>query len=197
MTLLLIPGPAVLYIIARSASQGTRAGLVSVAGIHLGTTVHVAAAVAGLSALVAASATAFATVKLAGATYLIYMGIRSLRQLRHGAEPTGTPIESRPLRRVFRDAVLVNVLNPKTAVFFLAFVPQFIDPSAGGATTQLLILSSLFIMLGLLSDGAYALAAGWLSGRIIGSAKGRRRSHAAAGTAYIGLAIITAMAARS
>jgi len=197
ITLLLIPGPAVLYIIARSASQGTRAGLVSVAGIHLGTTVHVAAAVAGLSALVVASAAAFTTVKLAGAAYLVYLGIRSFRELRRHAEPGEPTAELRPLRRVFRDAVLVNVLNPKTAVFFLAFVPQFVDPSAGGATTQLLALSALFIVLGLLSDGAYALAAGWLSSRITGSAKGRRRSQSAAGTAYIGLGIVTAVAARS
>ncbi len=197
MVLLAIPGPAVLYIVARSASQGTRAGLVSVAGIHVGTLFHVAAAVAGLSALVVASATAFTAVKLAGAAYLVYLGFRSFRELRRGTDPSGPPAEVRPLRRVFRDAVLVNVLNPKTAVFFLAFVPQFVDPSAGGATTQLLALSGLFILLGLVSDGAYALAAGWLGGRIAGTAVSRQRTRAAAGTAYIGLGLVTALAARS
>ncbi len=196
MVLLAIPGPAVLYIIARSASQGTRAGLVSVAGIHVGTIFHIAATVAGLSALVVASATAFTAVKLAGAVYLVYLGIRSFRELRRGAEPDDPSAGVRPLRRVFRDAVLVNVLNPKTAVFFLAFVPQFVDPSAGGATTQLLALGGLFILLGLLSDGAYALAAGWLGGRIAGSPKSRRRSRTAAGTTYIGLGLVTALAAR-
>ncbi len=195
MALLLIPGPAVLYIVTRSAAQGTRAGLVSVAGIHLGTLFHVTAAVAGLSALVVASATAFTAVKLAGAGYLVYLGIRSLIEARRTgieASRAGSEIETRPLRRVFRDAVVVNVLNPKTAVFFLAFVPQFVDPSAGHATLQLLTLSGLFILLGFISDGAFALGAGWLGGRLVGSTKTRQRNQTASGVVYIGLGLATA-----
>lgn len=195
MALLLIPGPAVLYIVTRSAAQGTRAGLVSVAGIHLGTLFHVTAAVAGLSALIVASATAFTAVKLAGAGYLIYLGIRSLIEARRTgieASRAGSEIETRPLRRVFRDAVVVNVLNPKTAVFFLAFVPQFVDPSAGHATFQLLTLSGLFILLGLISDGAFALGAGWLGDRLVGSTKTRQRNQTASGVVYISLGLVTA-----
>ncbi len=195
MALLLIPGPAVLYIVTRSAAQGTRAGLVSVAGIHLGTLFHVTAAVAGLSALVVASATAFTAVKLAGAGYLVYLGVRSLIEARRAgieASRAGSDIDMRPLRRVFRDAVVVNILNPKTAVFFLAFVPQFVDPSAGHATLQLLTLSGLFILLGLVSDGAFALAAGWLGGRLVGSTKTRQRNQTASGVVYISLGLVTA-----
>ena len=125
LVLLLVPGPAVLYIVARSAEQGRTAGLVSVGGIHLGTTVHIAAAVMGLSAVIATSATAFTMVKLAGAAYLLYLGFRTLR--------SGSPVvpdargSRRSMRRVFFDGTVVNILNPKTALFFLAFVPQFID----------------------------------------------------------------------
>ncbi len=194
LLLLIIPGPAVLYIVARGATQGRRAALVSVAGIHVGTLFHIAAAAAGLSAIVVASATAFSTIKLAGAGYLIYLGIKALR---HKPDRTEVSVvDSWSTRRVFTDAVVLNVLNPKTAVFFLAFVPQFVDVSAGHTTSQLLVLGALFIALGLVSDGAYALAAGYASERFAHSPTFERRKDLVAGTSYIGLGLITALGGR-
>jgi threonine/homoserine/homoserine lactone efflux protein len=195
LVLLVVPGPAVLYIVARSASQGRRAGLVSVAGIHTGTVVHVLAALLGLSALVVASATAFSTVKLAGAAYLVYLGVRALTARGHTTgEPVPGSSPDRPLRRVFADGVVLNILNPKTALFFLAFVPQFVDVGAGHPSLQLLVLSALFIGLGLVSDGCYALAGSWLGGRLSRSPRSSRRADLAAGTSYIGLGLVTALA---
>lgn len=120
LVLLVLPGSAVVYIVTRSATQGRRAGLLSVAGVHAGTVVHIVAAMIGLSAVLAASATAFTVVKLAGAAYLVWLGIESIRAYRAGADPSiTTAAEHRPLRRVFRDGVVLNILNPKTAIFFL------------------------------------------------------------------------------
>ena len=153
--LLLIPGPAVLYITTRSASQGPRAGLVSMLGIHTGTVVHVLAAVAGLSAVLVASATAFSVVKVAGALYLVFLGVRTI--LGHRAAKQRGDAEPLALRRLYLDGVLVNILNPKTALFFLAFLPQFVDPERGGVWSQTLVLGLLFMALGMVTDGTYAL----------------------------------------
>lgn len=197
LILLVIPGPAVLYIVARSATQGLRAGLVSIVGIHTGTLVHVAAAVAGLSAVVVASATAFTAIKLAGAAYLVYLGIQTLRQRGKGDGSNGEVSAARSMRRIFTDGVVLNVLNPKTAVFFLAFVPQFVNVDAGNATTQLLVLGMTFIILGLLSDGAYAVAAGWVGDRVSTSSSLVRRKDLVAGITYISLGVVTAVSGRS
>lgn len=191
LLLLVIPGPAVLYIVARGTTQGRKAALVSVAGIHLGTMVHIAAAAVGLSAVIVASATAFSAVKLAGAAYLIWLGVKALRRRPHGE--TVTVVGTWSMRRVFADAAVLNVLNPKTAVFFLAFVPQFIDVEAGHTTIQLLVLGATFILLGLVTDSAYALAAGWVSGRLATSARVERRKDLFAGTSYLALGLITAV----
>lgn len=196
LALLLVPGPAVLYIVARSASQGPRAGLVSVAGIHTGTLVHIAAAVAGLSAIVVASATAFTAIKLAGAVYLIHLGITSLRR-RGRLSEINNEAPPRSMRRVFTDGAVLNILNPKTAVFFLAFVPQFVDAEAGNAAAQVAALGVLFIVLGVITDGAYAVAGGWVGGRLRRSPRLARRSETAAGAVYIGLGLTTALTARS
>src|SRR3954454_19808859 len=128
LALLVIPGPAVLYVVVQGAEQGRRAGLASVAGIHLGTLVHVAAATVGLSALIVASAVAFSVVKFAGAAYLIYLGVRKLLERTPAVEAERPP---EPLRRAFGRGIVVNVLNPKTALFFLAFLPQFVDRNRG------------------------------------------------------------------
>ena len=166
LVLLLTPGPAVLYIVARSIDQGRRAGLVSMLGVHAGTLVHIAAAAAGLSALLAASATAFSAVKYLGAAYLVYLGVRLILE-RAPAVGDG-PARERRLRRAFLDGVVVNVLNPKTALFFLAFLPQFVDVSRGHVGTQILALGGIFVALGLVTDGGFALTAGtaarWLRG---------------------------------
>src|SRR5215510_9170831 len=153
LVLLLTPGPAVLYIVTRSIDQGRRAGLVSMLGVHAGTLVHIAAAAAGVSALLAASATAFAVVKYLGAGYLIYLGVRKLV---YRAPVTSVNVSApRHLRRAFLDGVVVNVLNPKTALFFLAFLPQFVDVSRGSVGAQVLTLGAVFVALGLTTDGLY------------------------------------------
>jgi threonine/homoserine/homoserine lactone efflux protein len=148
----------VLYIVARSIDQGRGAGLVSMLGVHVGTLVHVAAAAAGLSAVLAASATAFGIVKYVGAAYLVYLGVRRLLEPARG--PSAAPGRRRRLQRAFVDGVVVNVLNPKTALFFLAFLPQFVDVARGQIGTQVLILGVIFVTLGLVTDGGYALSAG-------------------------------------
>lgn len=187
LALLVFPGPAVLYIVNRSVSQGRRAGLVSVAGIHVGTTLHVVAGVLGLSALLVASSTAFMIVKTAGAIYLVWLGVRTW--IRADAEQLDEHRGVRSLRRVFMDGVVVNALNPKTAVFFLAFVPQFVDHSRADVTLQLIVLGALFIGLGILSDGAYALAAGAISEQLrLHSGSGRVRARAS-GAVLVGLGV--------
>jgi threonine/homoserine/homoserine lactone efflux protein len=167
LVLLLTPGPAVLYIVTRSIDQGWRAGLVSVLGVHVGTLAHIFAAAAGLSALLAASATAFGVVKYLGAVYLIYIGVRRLRDresrmIREGGAPTR-------LRRAFVDGVVVNVLNPKTGLFFLAFLPQFVTEARGHVGEQIVALGVVFVLLGAVTDSLYALTAGsaarWLRGQ--------------------------------
>jgi len=182
----MIPGPAVLYIVARGASQGRRAALASVAGVHTGTLVR-------LSAIIVASATAFTAVKLAGAAYLIFLGVQTLRQRIPSEASTVVAPQTRSLRRVYGDGVILNILNPKTAVFFLAFVPQFVDmDTSAGTTTQILILGAVFITLGVVTDGAYALASGWVGSRLRGSPKLTRHKDTVAGAVYIGLGVITA-----
>jgi threonine/homoserine/homoserine lactone efflux protein len=193
LVLLLTPGPAVLYIVTRSLDQGRRAGFVSVLGVHAGTLVHVAAAAAGLSAVLAASATAFSVVKYLGAAYLIYLGVRQLRS--RAIDPEDVTRAAPPrLSRAFVDGFVVNVLNPKTALFFLAFLPQFVTVSRGAVPAQILGLGVVFVALGLLTDGLYALTAGaaaqWLRARR-GVALTRRWIP---GTMYIGLGLATALA---
>jgi threonine/homoserine/homoserine lactone efflux protein len=186
LVLLAIPGPAVLYIVATSVDGGRRNGLVSVAGIHLGSLVHITAAVAGLSALIVSSAIAFSAVKYVGAAYLVFVGIRRLL----GKDDPVDTVERAPrsTRRVFGQGVVVNVLNPKTALFFLAFMPQFVDPDRP-VWTQTIVLGLCWIVLGLLSDGAYALTGGTLGGIL------RRRRKAvryASGSIFIGLGAVAA-----
>lgn len=198
--LMAIPGPAVFYVLARSASQGTRAGLVSVAGLHTDTLVHVAAAVLGLSAVLVASATAFTVVKLVGAGYLVWLGVSLL--LEHRRSPETVPGETTPgepahlaprtMRRVFTDGVIVEVLNPKVAVFFLAFLPQFVDPSRGDAQAQLLVLSVVYLVIGVLSDGSYAVLGGAVAGLFRRSPQAWRRTNLAAGLTYVGLGLVAA-----
>ena len=192
LALLLVPGPAVLYVVTRSIHQGRRAGLVSVLGIHLGTLVHVAAATAGLSALVLSSATAFTVVKLAGAAYLIGLGLWTLVSRKADAEVALGG--ERRLRRVFAQGVVVNVLNPKTALFFLAFLPQFVDPHRGHAALQIAILGWTFAVLGMVTDSIWAIAAG-TAGDVL--RRSRRFAHTqryVSGSVFVGLGVVTALA---
>jgi threonine/homoserine/homoserine lactone efflux protein len=190
LALLLIPGPAVLYVVVQSAEHGRLAGLVSVAGLHLGTLVHTAAAAVGLSALVVSSAVAFSVVKYAGAAYLVYLGVR--RFVARDPAPD-VPTRAEPLGRLFRQGVVVNVLNPKTAVFFLAFLPQFVDPD-GTVWTQVVAFGIAFVLLGPVTDSAYALVAGTLGAWM---RRRRRAFRCASGTVFVGLGAATALAKRS
>jgi len=157
LALLLVPGPSVLYIVARSVDGGRTAGLVSMLGIELGALVHVAFAAVGLSAILASSAAAFTTVKWLGAAYLVYLGLR--RVLSHDDEGP-VSVEPERLSRVLSQGVIVNVLNPKTALFFLAFLPQFVDPALGPVWAQVAVLGLVFVALASFTDGVYALLAG-------------------------------------
>jgi threonine/homoserine/homoserine lactone efflux protein len=190
LVLLVIPGPAVLYIVTQSISRGRLAGIVSMLGIQVGGLVHVAAAAAGLSALLVRSSVAFNVVKYAGAAYLILLGLRRILGREEAAAP-GARAET-SLRRLFAQGVFVNVLNPKTALFFFSFLPQFVDVDAGSVALQIATLGLVFILVATLSDGLYALAAGsaagWVRGRF-GVVRGERY---ATGSVLVGLGLLTA-----
>lgn len=194
LVLLLVPGPAVLYIVARSVEQGRAAGLVSVLGIHLGTIVHIVAAAVGLSALIVSSAVAFAVVKYLGAAYLIWIGIRTLLAREAASEAPAIPAGR--LRRVFRDGFVVNLFNPKTAIFFLSFLPQFVDPARGALHWQILVLGLTFMGLGIVSDGLFALVAGAAGDFLRSNGRFLRVQRWFAGTSFIGLGITAALATR-
>jgi threonine/homoserine/homoserine lactone efflux protein len=192
LALLVVPGPAVLYIVTRSIHQGKRAGLVSVLGIHLGTLVHISAATAGLSALLVSSATAFTAVKLAGAAYLVGLGLWTL--LSKTPEADVVLGGERRLRRVFAQGVVVNVLNPKTALFFLAFLPQFVDPHRGHAALQIALLGLTFAALGMVTDSAWAVGAGAAGDVLRRSERFARVQRYVSGSVFVGLGVVTALA---
>ena len=193
LALLLVPGPAVLYIVARSVDQGRTAGLVSMLGVEAGALVHVAFAAAGLSAILASSAAAFGVVKWLGAAYLIWLGIKRLFARDEDDVPV---VERERLSHVFSQGVVVNVLNPKTALFFLAFLPQFVDPSGGAAWAQVMVLGATFVALAVCTDGLYALlgstAGGWLRHKSE-RASFRRGQRYVSGGVYLALGAATAV----
>jgi threonine/homoserine/homoserine lactone efflux protein len=192
--LLLVPGPAVLYVVARSIHEGRRAGIASVLGIHVGTLVHIAAATLGLSAIVVSSAVAFTVVKVAGAVYLVGLGLWTLLSRR--AETEVALGGRRNLRRAFAQGIVVNVLNPKTALFFLAFLPQFVDADAAHPAAQIAFLGLLFAALGLVTDSLWALAAGTAGGLVRGSRRFVQAQRYVAGSVYVGLGVVTAVTGR-
>jgi threonine/homoserine/homoserine lactone efflux protein len=194
LVLLLTPGPAVLYIVARSVQQGRTAGLVSVVGIHLGSIVHIIAAAVGLSALLVSSALAFAVMKYLGAAYLIWMGVRTL--MAKAPDPETPEIEAKSLHRAFRDGFVVNLLNPKTAIFFLSFLPQFVDPARGSVHWQILTLGLTFMGLGIVSDGMFALVAGGAGDFIRRSQRIQCLLRWLSGVSYVGLGVSAAIASR-
>ncbi len=191
--LLIIPGPAVLYIIARSVDQGRVAGLVSVLSVEVGNFFHAIAASLGLSALLLSSPMAFNLVKYLGAAYLIFLGFAKIMAKRSTLLPGQTLIEPRSLRRIFTQGVTVAVLNPKTALFFLAFLPQFVDPSRGRIWLQLLILGCLFVSMAMISDGMYALLASSVATRLKTRRQGWGFESYLIGFIYIGLGITAAL----
>lgn len=192
LALLLIPGPAVLYVVGRSLAQGRGAGLVSIIGIHTATLVHIAAAALGLSAVLAASALAFGLVKYAGAAYLIWLG---LRKIFGPAEPMALgDLPSHDHKRLLRDGFIVNLLNPKTALFFLAFLPQFVEPERGHVAMQMAILGFIFVLLGLITDSCYALAAGSARHWLKSNATFLKSERYVTGALFIGLGVTAAFA---
>jgi threonine/homoserine/homoserine lactone efflux protein len=193
--LAVVPGPAVAYIVTQSIDQGRRAGLVSALGVASGGLVHVAAATVGLSALIASSATAFTVVKLVGAAYLIVVGIR--RILAGEAKETEPRALRAPLRRIYRQGVIVNVLNPKTALFFLAFLPQFVDPHRGAVWPQVAVLGVIFVSVAVLSDMTYALVSDAIAGRIRRTGTGAKVRRWLTGSVFVALGITAAVARRN
>jgi len=191
LILLLTPGPAVLYIIARSMDQGRLAGFVSVLSIESGNSVHVLAATLGLSAILMSSALAFSIVKYLGAAYLIYLGIRRL--LARDQSHEITRFQRQSLRHIYSQGVLVATLNPKTALFFLAFLPQFVDPSAGSVSFQFLTLGGLFVTMAIVTDSMYALLASTAGGWLKRNQSFLRADRYLVGSVYIGLGVTAAL----
>jgi threonine/homoserine/homoserine lactone efflux protein len=195
LALIVVPGPAVTYIVTQSVDKGRRAGLVSALGIAAGGLVHVTAAVVGLSALIASSASAFTVVKLVGAAYLVVLGVRRLLSRDDSVpEQSLEPVEH---SRLFVQGIVVNILNPKTALFFLAFLPQFIDPKLGSVSLQAAILGTIFVAMAVVSDCTYAITAAALSDRLRNSERARRIQRGVSGTIFIALGATAALAKRT
>jgi threonine/homoserine/homoserine lactone efflux protein len=194
LIVLLIPGPGVLYVVTRSLTQGRLAGMVSVLGLSTGALVHVVAATVGLSAILLASAAAFGIVKFLGAFYLIYLGFRTLLARQSTIDVTAP--KSDTLIRIFADGILVSILNPKIAVFFLAFLPQFLAPEQGSIPTQFMWLGLIYVALAICTDGAYALFASslrqFLNKRLVLGPLPRYAS----GLIYLGMGVSLAFADR-
>lgn len=192
IALLLTPGPAIMYIVTRSVEQGRVAGLVSVLGICTGTLIHVIGATFGLSALLVSSAVAFSIVRYTGAAYLILLGIQTL--VRHDPPLADIAVVRADLRRVFTQGVIVNVLNPHTAVFFFAFLPQFVNPSSGHIPLQMLSLGLLFVGLSATTDSGWAIAAGTAGEWIKRHPRFRGGQRYVTGSVLLGLGAATAFA---
>lgn len=191
LALLLVPGPAVLYITARSASQGRMAGLVSVLAIETANFLQAAAAALGLAAIVYSSALAFDVVKYLGAAYLIYLGISKLFFSKDTEADEAAEPES--LLRIYWQGFVINLLNPKTALFFFAFLPQFVSPERGNVTGQTFLLGTVFVLLAIVTDSLYALLASSLAGQLKGNRRFQKSGRYFAGLVYIGLGITTAL----
>jgi len=189
------PGPDIIYVIVRGAAQGPRAGVAAAAGLCTGIIGHTLLCIVGLTAVLAASAIAFTAVKVLGAAYLIYLGVRMWRHrdkldFSDGDDPM-------PIGSIYRQTVIMNLLNPKVALFFLAFLPQFVDPGAGPVAYQFAILGFIFMAVSFLVMAAAGLAGGQVRRFFSTSENAGRRIHALAGTVLIALGIRLAMETRA
>jgi threonine/homoserine/homoserine lactone efflux protein len=191
LVLLLTPGPAVIYIVTRSVEQGRRAGLLSVLGILLGTLFHVAAAALGISALLLTSAMAFSTLRYLGAAYLVYLGARML--VGKTVPDERGAVRSSSARQIVSQGVVVNLLNPHASVFFFAFLPQFVDPSKGGARSQILVLGIVFIVVAAMTDAMWAIVTGTAGDWVKASPRFTRIQRYITAGAVIGLGVATAV----
>ena len=185
--LLVTPGPAVLFVVARAVDHGRRAGVVSSLGLAIGTLVHLFAVVLGLSAILMTSAALYTGVKIAGAAYLIAMGVRRLLTRDEPKISNDKPPVASG--KLLLEGVVVNALNPKPAIFFLAFLPQFADPSAGSVALQIMILGAVFIVATLLVFGGIAWSAGFLGDWLKKSPRSQVMMNRVAGTVFVGLAL--------
>src|SRR4051812_44230177 len=188
LALIAIPGPNMVFVATRAMSEGRRSGLASALGLETGTIIHVCAAAAGLSALIASSATAFNALRYLGAGYLVYLGIRALHQRATTArQEAPAPVS---LGRAYRQAIVVQLLNPKVALFFLAFLPQFLDPARGPVWTQVLVLGAILGVLGFFMDCAYAIVSAAAAGKLRGRSRGGGK---VTGTVYLVLGAAAAL----
>jgi len=194
LALLVIPGPAVIYVLNRSVADGRNTALAGVAGLEIGNFMHVIAATLGLSAIIAASATAFSTVKWAGALYLVFVGIRTLLSK---PTPPDARSTSATARKAFTQGIIVNTLNPKVALFFLSYLPQFIDPDRGSPALQSFVLGSIFVALGCCSDATYALTASALRDRLLTGRALPFVQRYVAGSVFVALGVVASTARRS
>jgi len=182
LVLAVLPGPGMLYVLARSLAGGTRSGLRSTAGTALGGMGHVLAATLGVSALIMASATAFEALRFAGAGYLVWLGVQTLRSAGMPLEPGGGGID-----RAFRQGVITELLNPKTALFFLTFLPQFVQPQRGPLAAQLLLLGTVSVLLNSSTDVLVAVLSGRLGILLRRSPRWWKRQRVSSGLLLIGL----------
>ncbi len=188
----LTPGPGILYVAARTMAGGRGEGFASTLGTGIGGLVHVAAGAAGVSALVMASAEAFAALKFAGAVYLVWLGVKTMR----AADFTAPAIAATGAARAFREGVVVEALNPKTAAFFLAFLPQFVDAAAGDVAHQFVLLGTVSVFLNTAVDFAVVFAAERARAALAGNAGALRRVRQVSGAAICGLGALLAFARR-
>ena len=191
LALLLSPGPAVLYIVARSINQGRMAGIVSVLGVETANFFHASAAALGLSAILLSSALAFDIVKYLGAAYLIYLGIRKIVARENEAKTEVGQPES--LSRIYSQGVVVNLFNPKTALFFFAFLPQFVNASNGNITLQIFLLGIMFVVMAVITDSAYAIISSSIANQLNANQNFARNQRYFTGLIYIGLGVVTAL----
>ncbi|MGW0364184.1 LysE family translocator [Streptomyces sp. NPDC002990] len=190
-----VPGPNMLLILSRGIGQGGRAAFASAVGVELGTLVHVLGTVVGVSALVATSTLAFNVVKYAGAAYLVYLGVRTLLSKSDtvGERPSGTD-GHQPVGALLRQGVLVNVLNPKVALFFLALLPQYVDPDRGSVASQTLALGLVFFAIALAMDLLYAMASVGVGAWLARNVRFARAQKYITGCTYLLLGVFAAFA---
>ena len=190
------PGPSNFYVMSRSVVQGPRGGAVAAMGLALGSLVHVVAAALGLSAVLHYFPAAFGVIKLIGAAYLIYLGIRYLRGRDSGAISNGRA-QNRPYSQIFTESILVEVLNPKTALFFLAFLPQFVDASRGPPAPQILLLGSIVTLSAIPCDLFVAWVSGSAARMVAGNPRLVRIQEYISGSILIGLGLYVAQSERA
>lgn len=194
LLLAITPGPAVVYIVARTLAQGRACGLASILGVALGNLANAVGAAIGLAALFAVSSVAFAAIKWAGAAYLIYLGVRMWRAAPVALD-SGRQASAQPMGRIFRDGFVVATLNPKTTLFFAAFLPQFMD-AHGSPLAQTLALGCVFVAIAACTDLIYVLAVSLVAPRLNRFSRHAVWGNRLAGTSFIALGLLTAMGTR-